>query len=260
MSNFKDLTGQKFSRLLVLSRYLPNEKGHALFLCKCDCGKEKVIAARHLKGKTKSCGCYNNEAADLTDNTYGNLTVLKFSRRDQRRRQWYICLCGCGKEKELPSMDFKLGKIISCGCIKAQKFRERVTKHNESHTLLYYVWQGMLRRCDDEKNPGYKNYGGRGISVCDEWKEYPTFAKWARSKGYKKPLTIERLDNDGNYNPGNCKWATSQEQGFNKRNTVKIEIEGHTYNSKEFYTTYGIKPDVLYYRLKKGLNVLTGKP
>ena len=131
------------------------------------------------------------------------------------RRASVKCVCGCVFETILAHI--RAGKTVSCGCYN--KARARGT-HNLSRTNIYYVWMNMRCRCRNRKNAEYKNYGGRGISVCEEWQnDFMSFYNWAITNGYKKGLTIDRVDNDGNYEPSNCRFVTNKKNNRNKRTT-----------------------------------------
>lgn len=144
-----------------------------------------------------------------------------------------LCRCVCGKEKNVWQTALNIGKSQSCGCIfrvvSAARIRERNLKHglsrnavNKGHDL-YPVWIGMKRRCANSSLKGYHNYGGRGITVCEEWKsDFLLFLNWSTSNGYKKGLQIDRIDNDGNYSPKNCRWVTCHVNSRNKRSNRKI--------------------------------------
>lgn len=126
-------------------------------------------------------------------------------------------------------------------------------KHGEKGTKLYRVWEQMRGRCQNKNNKNYKNYGGRGVSVCDEWMEYTNFQKWAHENGYKENLSIDRIDNDGGYNPNNCRWATVKEQNNNQRNTIRIEYKGEVKTLHEWCESLNLPVSRTYYRLRGGL-------
>lgn len=194
--NLKDLTGKRFGRLVVLKRDFSSEKKGVRWLCKCDCGNEKIILGQTLlRGKAKSCGCYRKE----------------------------------------------------CGNI--QKFS---TKHNKSHSKIYKTWQCMKSRCYDKNDKyHYKDYGGRGISICNEWlSDFMNFYNWAITNGYKDGLTIDRIDVNGNYEPNNCRWATKEEQANNRRKTQFITYNNETHTINEWCKILNLKKYVLRQRLK----------
>ena len=124
--------------------------------------------------------------------------------------------------------DLKSGKTLSCGCYNLELKRERATKHGHAvpgaRSRLYNIWCGMRSRCYNSNNPDYKNYGGRGITICKEWDEYLCFYNWAISNGYDDHLSIDRVDVNGNYEPNNCRWADDVTQGNNRTNNRKVRI------------------------------------
>ncbi len=158
---------------------------------------------------------------DLTGRMFTWLTVLARDTSGAGRARW-VCRCKCGAIKSVPAKDMKAGKTKSCGCwIRANNPRRT---HGHSHTRLYSIWQGMMRRCHDETNAGYGDYGGRGIAVCERWHDVSNFHA---DMGAPPPKhEIERLDNDKGYSPENCKWATRKEQLRNKRNNLIVEFAG----------------------------------
>ena len=155
---------------------------------------------------------------DLTGKRFGRLTVIEEAGKAKDGRIRWQCLCDCGQITETPSTKtLRNGTCKSCGCI--QKDTPNKQTHGMTNTKLFRVWSGMKQRCYYRKHKSYSDYGGRGITICDEWREdFQTFYEWAMASGYQEGLTIDRIDNDGNYEPSNCQWLTRQE------NTSKMRI------------------------------------
>lgn len=171
------------------------------------------------------------------------------------KRAW-LCKCDCGNELIATTMDLRKGDVRSCGCLKLELDIDRAKTHGDHGTHLHNVWCAMRRRCRDKNYKDFDRYGGRGISVCAEWNhDYSVFKEWALSNGYKQYLTIDRIDVNGNYEPGNCRWVSMKEQANNRTNTKKIECDGETHTIKEWSELIGIPYSTLYMRLKKGWSI-----
>lgn len=149
---------------------------------------------------------------DLTGKRYGKLIVLERSNDGKRIIRW-VCRCDCGNETIVQGGNLKNGHTQSCGC----KISESNTKHGQWGTKLYNVYHGMKQRCYNPKASNYRYYGGRGITICDEWQKYEPFHEWAMGNGYEEGLSIDRIDNDGNYEPSNCRWEEPTTQTINQR-------------------------------------------
>lgn len=122
-------------------------------------------------------------------------------------------------------------------------------------TRIYHIWNGMMGRCTRKSNPNYANYGAKGIQVCEAWKDFDVFREWAMANGYADNLTIDRIDNNGNYEPGNCKWSTMKDQQNNKKNNHVVTYAGETKTISQWAEDLGIKTHTLFTRFKRGWSV-----
>ena len=195
---------------------------------------------------------------DLTGKNFGRLEVLKLSREvksGKRYRKYWLCKCECGNEKEIRTDSLTSGSVKSCGCLKEEQNKVNLIKnhsHKQSGKRLYYIWQGMKQRCFDVNNDRYLRYGGRGITVCEEWLTSNNFFNWALLNGYEENLTIDRIDNDGNYEPSNCKWSTIKEQCNNRSTNILVEYEGKEVTLKKLSEMLNISYGCLNARYRKG--------
>lgn len=157
----------------------------------------------------------------------------------------YRCMCDCGSTVDVLKEHLTSGRTKSCGCLKG---REKT--HGEIHTRLYRIWGNMVNRCTNQNNPAWYRYGGRGITVCDEWKNYEAFRDWAVSNGYRDDLTIDRVDNDKGYSSSNCRWATVTEQNNNTRRNHLLSYNGETKTMAEWSCELEIPYKTLHRRIK----------
>lgn len=173
-----------------------------------------------------------NSVKDLTGQRFGRLTAIEIDERGERGKTYWICECDCGNIKSVRSDLLTRGSTKSCGCIKRESDARNVSrnhKHKMSGTRIYHEWQNMKGRCYNENNARWERYGGRGIKVCDEWrKDFRPFYDWAMANGYDETLTLDRIDNDGDYCPENCRWATQKQQSRNRSSNVNITIGNST--------------------------------
>lgn len=220
MAEFKDLTGQRFGRLVVLHRRPFNSGSNKIvWVCQCDCGKiHQTVARPMIDGRTSSCGCLHDSAhlKDMVGQKRGRLTVISRhgTTPDNQNATW-LCKCECGKELVVPGSRLRNGNTQSCGCLHEERWRAAVVTHGMHSTKMYRAWSEMKQRCINPSRPNYNNYGGRGIKICDRWLKFENFLAdmGVRPEG----MTLERKDPDGNYCPENCVWASYKVQASNKR-------------------------------------------
>jgi hypothetical protein len=189
---------------------------------------------------------------DLTGKVFGRLTVVRFHKRENNRSFW-LCKCSCGQEVSVWQGNLMKGKTQSCGCLK----REATVKRNTTHGLchendrLYDIWCHMKSRCYTKTDSAYKLYGGRGITIFQDWLSYPVFYTWANSHGYQDDLTIERIDVNGNYEPDNCCWISIEDQAKNRRTTRFLTIDGETKYLTEWAKQVELYPSTITRRIDK---------
>lgn len=185
---------------------------------------------------------------DLTGQKFGMWTVIKRAENTKRGQPRWVCRCDCGNVATVQGCSLKSGKSRNCGCVRKEKFNN--AKHKQSYTRLYHIWTAMKERCFNENNNAYKHYGGRGITVCDEWlNDFQAFYNWAMANGYKDDLTIDRIDSNGNYEPSNCRWVTQKEQCNNTRRNVVIEFNGKEQTLQQWADEMNISCKTLWGRL-----------
>lgn len=195
---------------------------------------------------------------DLRGGRFGRLEVLerKAIPKNGRNRVYWKCLCECGGQVDVRTDSLTRGLVQSCGCLKRERDRINLTanhSHKMSGTRLYHTWTQMKQRCHNKNNNSYERYGGRGIKVCKEWREsFDPFHVWAIENGYSDNMTIERIDNNADYSPDNCRWATNKEQSRNRRSNIKIAHQGRKVTLMELSEISGIDYKVIHGRYERG--------
>lgn len=273
----RNLLGQKFGRLAPVA-FEKCEGGRRGWRCICDCGNEVVVRETALiTGGRTSCGCKKREShpyrgkprQDLTGQRFGRLVVECCDHYDKTARDYYwTCLCDCGSRVIICGQSLKRGASKSCGCYQRDVARETVKKyprplphghtvHGLRHTRLYNVWLSMKDRCYNKNSKCYHRYGGRGITVCDEWRsDFVAFYNWAIQTGYDEnaptgTCTLDRSNNDAGYSPENCRWRTQKQQCNNTAFNLYLEYNGERHTLSEWSQITGIGSSTIESRLMR---------
>lgn len=189
---------------------------------------------------------------DLIGKRFGKLIVVDYFGIRKRHTYWNV-ECDCNNLLVVIGTNLQRGCTKSCGCLQKSVTRERCLIHGMSRTAIYDIWKSMKGRCLNTKDKRYKSYGGRGITICDRWLKFEGF--YEDMGDQPNGMTIERIDNDRDYNKDNCKWATMKEQAQNRRTNVILSYKGIDLNVTQWAEKLGINSDKLYYRLKQGWSV-----
>ena len=176
---------------------------------------------------------------------FNRLTVLAIPSYGKGERQQWTCLCSCGAIVTKPAKNVRSGHTKSCGCHK----RDVLTKHGSSNSPEYHVWEAMIARCENPNSQNFYLYGGRGITVCKRWKQFENFLADMGLRPSKRH-TIDRCDNDGNYEPSNCRWVTPDIQNRNRRGNHNLTHNGITMCITDWAIQYGISDSTLDYRIR----------
>lgn len=253
----RDLTGRVFGKLTVIETTEFRSGQSIVWHCRCECGTHTMVASNNLTSRdpTRSCGCGRpSTAVDLTGQVFGRLTAVEPTDRRIRRQVVWRCRCECGVEVLAHSSSLVSHHIQSCGCLRRDVSTVRMTTHGATigkvMTHEYKVWRSLRYRCKNPESPMAPRYVGRGITVCRRW---DTFANFIADMGpCPTGMTIERIDNDGHYEPGNCKWATYAEQSRNRCNTRNVTLNGVTMCLTDWAVKAGIPINTVRSRLREG--------
>ncbi|MCF8009592.1 MAG: hypothetical protein K9K32_07470 [Halanaerobiales bacterium] len=195
---------------------------------------------------------------DLKGKEFGRLKVIKQVKSNNRHKKW-LCQCKCGNKTIVQESNLISNHTKSCGCYNIERAIETNTTHGMSDTRFYQCWRDMLDRTSRKKNYAYELYGGRGIEVCDRWKTFENFMedmyesyKKHSNKYGEKDTTLDRKDNNGDYKPDNCRWATYKEQALNKRTNKKYLINGKKLTKKEIAEKYNLTYSAINHRIQRG--------
>lgn len=187
---------------------------------------------------------------NLTGRRFSNLVAKEFSGMCRRGSVW-LCRCDCGNSVQVLGVSLTSGNSGSCGCVKRQRLVTRNTTHNLSRSFEYNVWAKIIERCTRATAENFPWYGGRGISVCDRWRTFELFiADMGAAPG--KGFEIDRIDNDGNYEPGNCRWVTKKQNARNRRNNHRLTFAGKTLCISEWAELTGLRAAAISERIASG--------
>lgn len=187
-------------------------------------------------------------ALDLSGQRFGRLVVIERSHQDSHGAWLWLCRCNCGKTVHVRGATLKAGRTSACHSCAAT---ERATTHGGTGTDLYSRWRAMLSRCEDRNYRGWPGYGGRGIKVCDDWHDFTAFQR-DMGPTFDPSLELDRIDVDGHYEPGNCRWITHAEQQHNKRSNHTVTWRDRTLTVTQWAALLGMRPNTLLYRIRRG--------
>lgn len=199
-----------------------------------------------------------SKRTSLIGKRFGRLVVKRFAGTDRFGNLRWECVCDCGNETVVRTNALRTGNTKSCGCLQREITSTNFRTHGLSQGAhgetprLYFVWTAMRKRCRNPKDKHHIYYGNRGITVCEEWSDYQKFHDWSMSNGYRSGLTIERIDNNGNYEPNNCKWIPQKEQGWNTRKNRLITFHNATKCLAEWALKLGMNDGTLRSRVHRG--------
>lgn len=253
-----ELLGSRFGSLVCIKEANRKVAGSVVWVCQCDCGRTEDVAAYRLTSTRKRCQktmcneCSSKRRSlDLAGQKFSEFEVL--SREEGRLNGLIVwkCKCSCGNVEVISTGALTQGKRKRCKTCAANLKLKVSTKHSMSYTPTYKSWSEMIVRCYCETNSSYPRYGGRGIKVCDRWRE--SFQNFFEDMGERpENKTLDRIDNSGNYEPGNCKWSTAQEQALNRRSSVILTYKGKTQNLSQWAKELGFSDETLRSRIKRG--------
>lgn len=251
----KDLAGFTNGMLEVIQfSHIAESSGKKVdfWSCQCKCGKELIVSGNSIRRrKRKSCGCIKRESRKkLEGKKIGRWSVLKYEGNKK-----YTCQCECGNIKSVDNQSLRRGKSLSCGCLQIETVKslcKKRIKHGMSKSKAYHTWCSIRDRCENSNNGSYERYGGRGISVCKRWTQ--SFELFMEDMGIPPTAkhTIDRIDNNGDYEPSNCRWATMEEQQNNRSNNRVITHEGESKTLAEWCKHSGMRYSLIQWRLDAG--------
>lgn len=190
---------------------------------------------------------------DISGEVFGRLTAHRVVRRNKHNQLIWSCTCECGNETEALGFLLRRGETQSCGCLKRETIAKVNYRHGRTRTKIYAIWHSMMQRCYDNNSHAYQRYGGRGIEVCDKWKSFDGF--YADMGEKPDGMSLERINNDGNYSPDNVVWASDKAQANNRRSNVVLEYQGRKQTMQQWADESGVKIGTIWARLHRGWTV-----
>ena len=268
MERARDIAGQTFGYLTAKYVSGTTKEGKRIWACECKCGNVANAIINNLTlGHTKSCGCLRtSKKDDLVGRVFGRLTAVEDAGLNKHRQPTWRCLCECGNEIVTTANSLKTGNSTSCGCLRDEKALAANTKHGMCKHPLYGTWHAMTQRCHNPVAHAYEQYGGRGITVADEFRDVTAFIDYVEQELGPKPSkkhTIDRIDNNRGYERGNLRWATRPVQARNRRGLVLVSLCGQEMTLTDACEIFGLNRFKAYYRHSAGwplVDVFLGKP
>lgn len=260
-----DLTGQTFGKLVIIAKSGEiSSDGSRKWFCVCSCGTQCNYAANKLKNGTVTqcgdCGKANKvnggpAPLDLSGKIFGKLIAIRrLQEKESDGSFLWNCRCECGIEVSVSVSDLNSAQKTMCGNCRILAIGNANRTHGMSNSRLYRIWTHMGDRVNNPNHEHYENYGGRNITICDRWKIFENFQA-DMGPTYQEDLTIDRINNDGNYDPSNCRWANSEQQARNRRNTIRLTHNGITQSVDDWADQFGISKATLLYRLNAGWSI-----
>lgn len=190
---------------------------------------------------------------DLTGERFGRLLVEGTSGYNKHHQLYWKCECECGKYKEVLGSSLRNGMTQSCGCLQKEAASKINYKHGMAKTPIFNIWWSMMQRCYDKNSQAYNRYGGRGINVCNQWQQFEGF--YADMGDKPKDMSLDRIDNNGDYSPENVKWATAKDQANNRKSNVVLEHNGKKQTMQQWSDELGLKVGTVWARLNRGWDI-----
>ena len=252
--------GTRHGQLIIESVFeCASKRKKVLFLCRCDCGNVTFVNPQFLlEGKITNCKHDwkpRQNVMAIIGQKFSRLTVEGIIPSGLiAKKSMCQCRCDCGNISFVSPYALISGHTHSCGCLDSEVLIRRNFKHGLSDTRIYGIWRDIKKRCNNPNFWAYEYYGGKGVKVCDEWSDFQSFYDWSISHGYNDTLTIDRIDNEGDYSPDNCRWVTRIENCNNKSNNRFYSLEGTSKTLPQWSRTEGVtvSASIIRDRLERG--------